>query len=119
MGWGDFGSNGSVHWSIGYEGNNPKDKESQADHIDFDDQVKHPGKGGVDPRPEIGGSGNQNHAGSFRVTMRFQTNQALVTAVQNANKNGTDLVIDVPVRPFDKVKGSPGKHDTWEITVDW
>src|SRR5512145_2637929 len=101
MGWGDFGSNGSVHWTVGYEDKNPK---NVPDHADFDDQVKHPGKAGIDPRPPIGGSGGRNHTGSFRVTLRFKNNAdlkaALAALTASAGAGGNDMVIDVPARPY-------------------
>ena len=114
MGWGDFGSNGSVHWQVGYEGNNPK---TTADEAGVDNQVKHPNSGG-DGRPNIGAAGGHGHSGSFRVTARFASPAAAQAAAATIQVVGSTIRLDVPVRPG-TVTGGPGNPNDWEVRVDW
>jgi hypothetical protein len=115
MGWGDFGSNGSVHWRIGYEGNNPASEANQADQ---DNQVRHPGSA-ADGRPAIGRAGGKEHAGFFRVTARFASPGDADEALKNARVVGRTIRLDVPVRSFDSVGSDPGNPNNWEVRVDW
>lgn len=114
MGWGDFGSNGSVHWRMGYD-----DPPNVVDHSDIDNTVKHPGKPTPppDPRPVIGTAAGKNHPGSFRVTLWFRDSPAAQLAYSQAAPTGNTIVIDVPVRSWSQVSGGPAIPR--EVKVDW
>lgn len=114
MGWGDFGSNGSVHWRMGYD-----DPPDVVDHSDIDDTVKHPGKPTPppDPRPVVGTAAGKNHPGMFRVTLRFRDKVSAKRAYDNAKPAGNTIVIDVPVHPWADV--SHGPANAREVRVDW
>ena len=105
MGFGDFGSNRSVHWRqfIG-DGTGAK-----------------PAGTGVDPKDHgqigRGKAPKQDHPDRFRVTARFPDNDSARTALNQALidlGNGTEVRLDVPVRDI--------RDDPWdpaEVTVDW
>jgi hypothetical protein len=114
MGWGDFGSNGSVHWRLGYE----DPPSGPPDHLDIDDTVKHPGNAASAKR-EIGTANGKNHRGLFRVTARFRNPEAAQAALQAAKVVGKTIVLDVPVRDWNAVSGGPGNPSDWEVRVDW
>ena len=116
MGYGEFGSNGSVHWQINYKENGP------VDHVDNDDTKKHPGNGG-NPNPRVIGSGKPkgDHPGRFRVILRYQNATDATAALQQAKTTadgggGVIVELDVPLRPF---QADPGDPNDWEIRVDW
>ena len=105
MGSGEIGSNGSVHWKVTYD-----DNAISADHMDYDDAVVH---------GQIGKS--KNHAGTFRVTARFnnetEARQALKDLQARFAKNpGNIIYLDVDLRPKKK---KPGPSHEWELRIDW
>jgi hypothetical protein len=116
MGSGEFGSNGSVHWRV-----NHKDT-GNPNHNDVDNSKKHPANNNPD-KSVIGSGGKKNHPGAFRITARYATNaqaqEALAAAERKLAAGGTELELDVQLRPYDDVKNSPGPSDFWEIRVDW
>jgi hypothetical protein len=102
MGYGEFGSNGSVHWKVSYRNNGP------ADHSDVD-PVQH------------SHIGRRRHPGKLRVTARFRDARAAREALQEAldkleESRGRVVQLDVGVRPRQK---SAGPSRNWEIRVDW
>jgi hypothetical protein len=104
MGFGDFGSNGSVHWLIQYD-----DDARCSDHVDVD-RLEH---------KLIGVK--KKHKGKFRVTARYNTIDEAKAALKAAQdrfdrKPGVVLQLDVNVRPE---QDDPGPIDTWEVRIDW
>jgi len=105
MGYGEVGSNGSVHWKIGYDDG----ANAPADHSDYDTRKwEEIGKG-------------KDHDGSFRVTARFKTPKAAqdaLTAAQQQLKatGGSVVVLDVGKRPK---KTEAGPTYLWELRIDW
>jgi hypothetical protein len=136
MGYGEVGSNGSVHWTLNYKESGPPD------HVDYDDTKKHPGNTG-NPKAQVIGSGKPkgDHPGKFRVTARYQNPPQAEAALQQAlaelypnpgearagirqalaklNAANRIAILDVDLRPFDTVAKSPGNPDDWEVRVDW
>jgi hypothetical protein len=118
MGWGDFGSNGSVHWRITYD-----DSKDDADHVHYDARKRHPGQpsdaAGVarDDRPAIGAG--KAEPGSFRVIARFESPSAATSALGRAKVVGSTLVLEVPCFPYRPEPPDPKRRDDWEVTVDW
>lgn len=138
MGWGDFGSNGSVHWRLTYN-----DATGSVAHLGYDDLKKHPDKPGNDPRPGIG----QGKAGpgKLRVTARFQNasdaRDAVVGTLSSLHQNPdqarvaiaqalsslqaqnpivkTDAILDIPIFGFRPKAPDPTKRSEWEVSVDW
>jgi hypothetical protein len=113
MGWGGFGSNGSVHWQINYDDQGPPA------HSDYDDTKKHPGS-----RTRKSAIGGGDHPGQFRVTARYATAASAEAALQKAldrlkASGGAVVEMDVDLRPFAKVKENPGETNDWEIIVQW
>ena len=114
MGWGDFGSNGSVHWQINY------DDAGEPDHLDYDDTKAHPQKPGINPTDPQIGDGKAGR-GRFRVTLRFQSRGAASQALNDALKElgpGGTAIIEVPIRAY-RGRPDPKNRDEWEIGVDW
>jgi hypothetical protein len=110
MGGGAFGSNGSVHWQVGYTDGAPADYSAK-DSKNYDN---------------IGlgkGAGN-DHKGTFRIIARFKTRGQADAALKRAREvfdqsAGSEVILDVTLRPFDEVKSGPGDPRTWEVMVDW
>jgi hypothetical protein len=110
MGSGAFGANGSVHWQVGYNDGAPPE------HSAIDDKRY----------DQIGlgkGPGN-DHEGTFRITARFKTRAQADAALTRARElfdqtAGSEVVLDVRVRPYDDVQFGPGAPRAWEVTVDW
>jgi hypothetical protein len=113
MGWGDFGSNGSVHWRIHHHDL----PDGPVNGSGIDEHKRHP----VDTQtgPRIGGekAPKPDHSGKFRVTARFQTPAAAQSALNAAKVVGNDVVLDVSVWPT--MKNSAGAFTLPEVTVDW
>jgi hypothetical protein len=104
MGSGEFGSNGSVYWAISYTEN------GSADHVDYDVKEHH----------KIGtGKPGGDHPGVFRITARFDSPGEAARWLKSASVVGKNVILDVPVRPFDQVKNGPGNQNDWEIRIDW
>lgn len=116
MGWGDFGSNGSVHWRITYN-----DATGSIDHLDYDDFKKHPKKPDPDTRPPIGDG--KAGAGKFVVTARYnnhgEAKAALTQAMAKLGSGGTVVSLEVDVHANYRAKINPANRDEWEISVDW
>jgi hypothetical protein len=117
MGWGGFGSNGSVHWQINY-----KDKGPPA-HVDYDDTKKHPGNT-KKVCAAIGAGAGKTHEGQFRVTARYDTRVQALAALAEAqkklkNSKARAIELDVELRPYHKVKTTPGSPSNWEVMVNW
>jgi hypothetical protein len=115
MGYGEVGSNGSVHWNINYKEDGPLNNNG------VDRSKKHPGDYG-NPNPRVIGSGKPkgDHRGTFRVILRYRTaaeaTAALAAAKTTPYNGGVEIEVDVPVRPF---QDTPGNPNGWEIRVDW
>ena len=109
MGGGDFGSNGSVHWDI---------SATSSPRNDVDNLKRHPG-GPPDGRPVIGAP---QHPETFKVTLRYANATVAQQALNQLNTDyaaagsGVELVLFVPVRPF---QPTPGPKNRWEVSVDW
>jgi hypothetical protein len=116
MGFGDFGSNRSVHWQIKYD-----NKSKFPDHVDVDDSIKHPG----DKLKTCAPIGKlMGHTGAFRVTARYGSHQRALAALEKAldvlkRSKSPNVLLDVELRPFAHVRGGPGKRERWEVSVDW
>ncbi len=118
MGFGDFGSNRSVHWRVS-EGEGANAKEIVADHPDS--TKRHPEDTTKDPGLPVIGAGKaspqQNHPGTIRVTARFidagAARVALNAALNAIDTNGV-VKLDVPIR---EVRSNP--WDPAEVSVDW
>src|SRR5690242_15268202 len=105
MGYGEVGSNGSVHWQIGYD-DNPGDPP---DHKDYDTRLYE----------EIGSG--KGHQGAFRIKARYQNKaqaqKALAEAQARLDASRDGVVeLDVNLRPK---QNQPGPSDRWEIRIDW
>jgi len=124
MGWGDFGSNGSMHWQIGYDDLTGAPPFPPA-HVDYDNEKRHPG-GPPDTRPPIGqGKGG---SGTVRVTLRFNdpadARRVIEQAwknLQSAPANTKEVIIDVPIRGYRPPAQAPNptNRSEWEVGVDW
>jgi hypothetical protein len=117
MGFGDFGSNGSMHWQVNY-----RDAAGPPDTQGRDDRKKHPRKPGADPRPPIGDG--KAGAGLLRVTIRCNTSAdaaKMLTDALNAVKaaSAKDFTLDVPIKDYRNTPPNTGNRDEWEIGVDW
>jgi len=136
MGYGEVGSNGSVHWNMNHK------ESGNVTHSQVDKTKKHPGKGGT-PGLEIGeGKPNGNHPGKFRVTARYQNaaqaEKALRGALASLYPNPADAldalqnglgilggpiqriaILDIDLRPFGAVSQGPGDPKDWELRFDW
>ena len=116
MGFGDFGSNRSVHWRT-FDGDGPNQKQSGAG---IDRTKRHPQDMTKSTDTPVIGDGKapkENHPGKFRVTARYLTNASAREALSEALTrlgNGTDVLLDVPVRD---IRDTP--FDPPEVTVDW
>ena len=96
MGGGDFGSNGSVHWSVRNTGAGAPVR-------------------GVDPvnYNEIGNEGG--HLGSFRVTLRFANGDAAREALRNVQISASGImIILVPKDASERPNPDPP-----EVKVSW
>ena len=136
MGYGEVGSNGSVHWHVNHN------EGGAATHSHVDKSKQHPGKGGSSGAPVIGeGKPKGNHRGKFRITARYlnpsQAEAALQYALASLYPNPGDAmdivkkalenigatqriaVVDVDLRPFNTVSQGPGNPDDWEVRLDW
>jgi hypothetical protein len=119
MGFGDFGSNGSVHWQIAYS----DAPGAPPDHLDYDNSKIHPGNPNRDGRPPIGdGKGGR---GLMRVTIRCnnpaEVRKMLADAEsrREAAPNSSEVFLDVPIRPFRGSPPNPKNRNEWEVGVDW
>jgi hypothetical protein len=66
------------------------------------------------------GKPSGNHRGVFRITARYptpgQAKAALQKALTDLGTSGTEVVLDVTLRNFQK---PVGPRANWEIRVDW
>jgi hypothetical protein len=140
MGWGDFGSNGSVHWRIHYH-DNDRNPGSPPVVSGIDGGKKHPRAGTSQPNIGKQKGSKKEHDGKFRVTGRFESAleafNAAVTALANLHENPEqarkviqdalrtsggrlaekDVIFDVNVWP--SVRNENGVFDPPEVSVDW
>jgi hypothetical protein len=125
MGDGEFSGNGSVYWSI--------DHEDGADlKVKVNDSSRPPKNGttnvhtktkanGRDPIPVADVGTKKGHPGKFRVTLRFQSEDAAKAASKGATPVFDDqtrmwtLQFDVPAIARQNPDDAPAK----EIRVDW
>ena len=112
MGFGEFGSNGSLHWKVGHS----------------DDPAVPPLIKGIDPIPKdkigegTGGGQAKKHKGYVRVRLRFasasEAREALsviVAKISAPDADGYHAIIDVPA-----IKRNKEDDDLpWEVRVDW
>jgi hypothetical protein len=116
MGYGEFGTNGSLHWKLGYD----DVADVPPDHQDYDTIAE----------GEVGHGSNQGkgHKGFLQVRLRFQDkNQAIqvLTVAANAaapiaGAGGVYAFINVPAVKGRKLTGSSKKDEPlWEVRVDW
>lgn len=116
MGYGEFGSNGSLHWKLGYDdvGGVPPD------HQDYDTIAE----------GEIGHGSHQGkgHRGFLQVRLRFRNQTEAETILTAAGKaagsigtnGGVYAIINVPAVTGRKLTGPNPKPDPlWEVRVDW
>ena len=116
MGWGDFGSDGSVHWRIHHH-DNPNNSPNQTG---VDNSKRHPDVAG--PEPLIGegkATPKPNHPEKFRVTLTFKNAGDALSAYNAANPGpgGTVISIEVPVQK--PVRGSSRAFNPPEVSIDW
>jgi hypothetical protein len=113
MGWGDFGSNGSVHWRI-HQHDNPS---GPPDASGVDTGKRHPGQPG--PRPIVGRDkgGKEEHDAKFRITARYPDQLAAKAGLAQARVVGNTVILEVEV--WDPPKDSTNTFDPPEVTVDW
>ena len=124
MGWGDFGSNGSMHWQIGYDDLTGAPPFTAA-HVDYDNEKRHPG-GPADTRPVIGqGKGGPS---TIRVTLRFNDPADARKVIEQVWRNlqaapppTKEVIIDVPIRGYRPPAQAPNSSNRseWEVGVDW
>jgi hypothetical protein len=109
MGFGEFGSNESMHWKV-----TDNDAVTPADQID-DIAYDNIGKG-------KGGGAEKKHHKFIQVRLRFNNVQEFEAAVSKAIKEpqaeGYFVYIDVPV-VFPKRNKQQMKELRWEVKVDW
>jgi hypothetical protein len=112
MGYGEFGSNGSMYWKTDHD-----DDEGKPKHADRD-PVSHRDIGTGSPRKP------KNHRGKIRVRLRFRDVDEFRAAVDDAMSRtdpmpaggGWYIFIDVPVVPE---RADPAENPLWEVKVDW
>ena len=121
MGWGDFGSNGSVHWRV-FHDEQGRDLGGRG----VDTNKKHP-KSERDGRPVIGAGkeGKPEHPRKIRLIARYQSSLAaywaLAIALFSVRKAGDSkyatVFLDVDV--WSVVRDEKGAFEPPEVSVDW
>src|SRR4030095_1388810 len=106
MGGGEFIGNGSVYWSVDHEDGadlkvktNDSNRPPKNGNTNVHTKTKANGR---DPIPVEDVGKKKDHAGNFRVTMRFPSERAMQDAINKATRSGNDatswqLAIELPV----------------------
>ena len=107
MGGGDFGSNGSVWWSV---------RHTLADTGETEARVST----GKDPiRYEDIGPAIGKGAGAFQIKLRFADDVTAWRALAEAFEDVDDGVVTLYVKKTEPQRASPDANAPWEIRIEW
>jgi hypothetical protein len=136
MGWGDFGSNGSVHWRIHYHDN--QDKPGSPPVVSGIDGNKKHRLSRLKPRIGEMTVKNRSHPDAFRVIARYESPdhafkavlaaliglfedqgkvKEIVKPLERLTKQQKNIALDVNVMP--ELRESAAAFQPPEVTVEW